>query len=216
MLALGVSIDEVLGAAEGFNSNAGGGVVYDYGNEYIVKADINTSDPAELAAAVVRSDSRGIVTPRRCGKGRDGRPPAAHRRSVGRNEAGRNRHRQQAARRRHASSSPKKSTRPLRRWPKRCLPTCTWQPTSSAERVYRQFDKQPPAVAARRRVLRNHRTLLLPDELPHHDNLGGGVAAVDYRFGAHPQRHGLRHQHHEPRRHSHCDRLSGRRRDSRR
>ena len=62
MLALGVSIDEVLGAAEGFNSNAGGGVVYDYGNEYIVKADINTSDPAELAAAVVRSDSRGIVT----------------------------------------------------------------------------------------------------------------------------------------------------------
>lgn len=57
-----VSLDEVTAAAEGLNSNAGGGVLYDYGNEYIVKAQLNTDDPAQLAQAVVRSDSRGIVT----------------------------------------------------------------------------------------------------------------------------------------------------------
>lgn len=57
-----VSLDEVLEAADGLNSNAGGGVLYDYGNEYIVKAQLNTDDPSKLGQAVVRSDSRGIVT----------------------------------------------------------------------------------------------------------------------------------------------------------
>lgn len=62
MRLLDVSLDEVLEAADGFNSNAGGGVVYQYGNEYIIKADINTADCDALARSVVRSDSRGIVT----------------------------------------------------------------------------------------------------------------------------------------------------------
>ncbi len=62
MRLLDVSLDEVLEATDGFNSNAGGGVVYQYGNEYIIKADINTDDCDALSQAVVRSDSRGIVT----------------------------------------------------------------------------------------------------------------------------------------------------------
>lgn len=62
MRLLDVSLDEVLEAADGFNANAGGGVVYQYGNEYIIKADINTADCDALAQAVVRSDERGIVT----------------------------------------------------------------------------------------------------------------------------------------------------------
>ena len=57
-----VSLDEVLAAAEGMNSNAGGGVIYEYGNEYIVKAELNTGDAAELGQAVVRSDENGIIT----------------------------------------------------------------------------------------------------------------------------------------------------------
>ncbi len=56
-----VSLDEVLAATDGFNTNAGGGVVYDYGNEYIVKAELNTASPDELAAAVVRSDGAGNI-----------------------------------------------------------------------------------------------------------------------------------------------------------
>lgn len=57
-----VSLDEVLAAVEGMNSNAGGGVIYEYGNEYIVKAEINTGDTEELGQAVVRSDENGIIT----------------------------------------------------------------------------------------------------------------------------------------------------------
>ena len=57
-----ISLNEVLEATEGFNSNAGGGVVYEYGNEYIVKAELNSDKPEELGAAVVRSDDRGVVT----------------------------------------------------------------------------------------------------------------------------------------------------------
>ncbi len=62
MRLLDVSLDELLEAADGLNSNAGGGVVYQYGNEYIIKADINTSDCTALSQAVIRSDERGIVT----------------------------------------------------------------------------------------------------------------------------------------------------------
>lgn len=57
-----VSLDEVLAAVEGMNSNAGGGVIYEYGNEYIVKAELNTGDTEELGQAVVRSDENGIIT----------------------------------------------------------------------------------------------------------------------------------------------------------
>ena len=62
MAHYGVSLDEVIAAAGGVNENAGGGVLYDFGNEYIIKADINSADPAVIAQNVVRSDSRGIVT----------------------------------------------------------------------------------------------------------------------------------------------------------
>ncbi|MDE5971341.1 MAG: CusA/CzcA family heavy metal efflux RND transporter [Muribaculaceae bacterium] len=62
MKALSVTLDEVVEAAGELNANASGGVVYDFGNEYIVKGDVNTSDPQEIAAATVRADSRGVVT----------------------------------------------------------------------------------------------------------------------------------------------------------
>lgn len=62
MQQLDVSLDEVLAAAEGINENAAGGVVYDYGNEYLVKGEINTDNCDDLAATVVRSDANGIVT----------------------------------------------------------------------------------------------------------------------------------------------------------
>ncbi|MDE6853842.1 MAG: efflux RND transporter permease subunit, partial [Muribaculaceae bacterium] len=62
MLSYGISVADVLAATEGMNDNAGGGSIYDFGNEYIVKADINTTDCDELAQTVVRSDERGTVT----------------------------------------------------------------------------------------------------------------------------------------------------------
>lgn len=57
-----VSLGELLESVENLNDNASGGVIYQYGNEYIIKGDVNTTVPEEIAASVIRSDERGIVT----------------------------------------------------------------------------------------------------------------------------------------------------------
>lgn len=56
-----VTLDEVTDCVEGINNNAAGGVLYEYGNEYIIKGDVNTTSVEALGKAVVRSDERGIV-----------------------------------------------------------------------------------------------------------------------------------------------------------
>lgn len=61
MKAYGISLNELTAAVEGINDNATGGIIYDYGNEYIVKGEINTASTADLEQAVVRSDSRSTV-----------------------------------------------------------------------------------------------------------------------------------------------------------
>lgn len=61
MQAMGVSLEEVRNAASGLNNNAPGGIIYDYGNEYIVKADVHTTSPEQIANSLVRSDERGQV-----------------------------------------------------------------------------------------------------------------------------------------------------------
>ena len=53
MQAYGVSLSQVADAVRAMNDNASGGVVMDFGNEYLVRADLNTTDPAELAAAPI-------------------------------------------------------------------------------------------------------------------------------------------------------------------
>jgi len=62
MAAMDVTLEEVMDAVEGLNDNASGGIVNDFGNEYIIKGSLRTADTDELAMAVVRGDSRGIVT----------------------------------------------------------------------------------------------------------------------------------------------------------
>lgn len=61
MKAYGISLNELTAAVEGINDNATGGIIYDYGNEYIVKGEINTASTSELEQAVVRADDRGTV-----------------------------------------------------------------------------------------------------------------------------------------------------------
>lgn len=56
-----VSLAEVMDAVEAINDNASGGVLYEYGNEYLIKADINTTSPEQLGMSVVRNDERGLV-----------------------------------------------------------------------------------------------------------------------------------------------------------
>ncbi len=58
----GVSLSEALEASRSLNNNASGGVLYEYGNEYLLKADIATADTTLLAAGVVKSTGDTIVT----------------------------------------------------------------------------------------------------------------------------------------------------------
>lgn len=57
-----VTLNEVIDATTAINDNIGGGVHYEYGNEYIIKGDIRTDKLEDIAASVVRSDDRGTVT----------------------------------------------------------------------------------------------------------------------------------------------------------
>lgn len=56
-----ISLSEVMDAVASINSNASGGVLYEYGNEYLIKGDIATSDVGELSESLVRADERGTV-----------------------------------------------------------------------------------------------------------------------------------------------------------
>lgn len=56
MRHLGISISETIDALENFNANASGGIIYDYDNEYLVKATLATDDIDEMGRIVVKSD----------------------------------------------------------------------------------------------------------------------------------------------------------------
>lgn len=56
-----VTMDEVSTATKDINNNVGGGVLYEYGNEYLIKGDINTTNLDDIANTVVRSDENGTV-----------------------------------------------------------------------------------------------------------------------------------------------------------
>ena len=58
----GVSMDQVLAATRGMNLNANGGVLYEYGNEYILRGLVSTQRIEEIAESVVRGGEGGIVT----------------------------------------------------------------------------------------------------------------------------------------------------------
>ncbi len=50
----GVGLDEVYAAVENMNQNAAGGILYEYGNEYIIRGVISTNDIRELGKALVK------------------------------------------------------------------------------------------------------------------------------------------------------------------
>jgi len=56
---MGVALDEVIEATENMNSNATGGILYEYTNEYIIRAILSTSKTDELANTLVKTDDKG-------------------------------------------------------------------------------------------------------------------------------------------------------------
>lgn len=61
MAHYGVTLDDVMSSLERVNDNAGGGILYEYGNEYIIKADVNTADTAAIAASLVKVLDNGAT-----------------------------------------------------------------------------------------------------------------------------------------------------------
>lgn len=50
-----VSLDEVINVVQGMNQNASGGVLYEYGNEYIIRGVLSTNQVEALGKSVVKS-----------------------------------------------------------------------------------------------------------------------------------------------------------------
>ena len=57
----GVTLSDVADATSGMNVNASGGSIYEYGNEYLIKGNIATTDTEEIGQASVRSESGAKV-----------------------------------------------------------------------------------------------------------------------------------------------------------
>lgn len=62
MRYMGLTATEIAEALENFNSNASGGIVYDFDNEYLVKATLSTSDIEEMGKVVVGKSGEKTVT----------------------------------------------------------------------------------------------------------------------------------------------------------
>ena len=60
MQQYGVTLTAVRDAVSQMNSNASGGVIYQHGNEYIIKGDIATSDLEKLSNSVILTNDAGL------------------------------------------------------------------------------------------------------------------------------------------------------------
>ena len=56
----GVTLGEVMAVTRGMNQNTNGGVIYEYGSEYIVRGVVSTQDVEEMAAAVIKTTESGM------------------------------------------------------------------------------------------------------------------------------------------------------------
>lgn len=57
----GVSLSDVADATENMNMNSSGGITYEYGNEYLIKGKVSTTDIEEIGLASVKSSSGNNV-----------------------------------------------------------------------------------------------------------------------------------------------------------
>ncbi len=55
-----VSLDEIMTVVEEMSRNANGGILNQYGNEYIVRGILSTTDPKQMGKAVIRTSPEGI------------------------------------------------------------------------------------------------------------------------------------------------------------
>lgn len=57
-----VSLQQILAVTESMNRNTNGGVIYEYGNEYIVRGVVSTDNVKDIASAVIKTENGVPVT----------------------------------------------------------------------------------------------------------------------------------------------------------
>ena len=62
MKSLGVTLNDVEESVTGFNSNASGGVIYDYDNEYLIKARLSTADLTEIGKTPIKNGEGNLIS----------------------------------------------------------------------------------------------------------------------------------------------------------
>lgn len=58
----GITLQEVMNAAQDMNRSSAGGVLYEYGNEYIIRGVLSTNDADAIGSAVVKMDGDAPIT----------------------------------------------------------------------------------------------------------------------------------------------------------
>lgn len=58
----GISMDEVLNTVRGMNTNASGGVIYEYGNEYIIRGVMATTSIEDLGKSLIKMQDGSMIT----------------------------------------------------------------------------------------------------------------------------------------------------------
>ena len=61
MRYFGIDMNDVVEATDRFNNNTNGSILYDYGNEYLVKGLVNTTDTVQLSMCSVRCENGKVV-----------------------------------------------------------------------------------------------------------------------------------------------------------
>ena len=61
MIHYGLSLDEVCEAVDGMNGNVAGGILYEYGNEYIIRGVLASDNVGTLAGSLVKTTASGPV-----------------------------------------------------------------------------------------------------------------------------------------------------------
>lgn len=58
----GITLQEIMNAAQDMNRSSAGGVLYEYGNEYIIRGVLSTNDADAIGRAVVKMDGDAPIT----------------------------------------------------------------------------------------------------------------------------------------------------------
>ena len=199
----GITMDEVLAVVDNMNQNSTGGILYEYGNEYIVQGILATDNVEELGKGVVKTVDNipvllsdiatvqiGQKEPKLGLASEKGHPAVLI----------------------TITKQPNSNTLELTDKLDKdiALGRANLFRHFPSIPFYREFNLQHTESPVRGGNLRDYRTLLLLDERTYHHYIAGSIALVITRGNSNLTRLGINHQHDEFGRTRHSHRILGR------